>query len=50
MEVAERIGFSGSRPYKKNDNNFVEQKNSTHVGAVIGHLGYDTQERTCPYQ
>jgi len=44
---AEGIEFSRSRPYKKNDNNFVEQKNSTHIRAVIGHLRYDTEkERT----
>jgi len=40
----EGIKFSRSRPYKKNDNNFVEQKNSTHVRAVIGHLRYDTEK------
>jgi len=41
---AEGIEFSRSRPYKKNDNNFVEQKNSTHIRAVIGHLRYDTEK------
>ena len=41
---AEGIEFSRSRPYHKNDNNFVEQKNSTHVRAVIGHLRYDTEK------
>ena len=41
---AEGIKFSRSRPYKKNDNNFVEQKNSTHIRAVIGHLRYDTEK------
>ena len=41
---AEGIEFSRSRPYQKNDNNFVEQKNSTHVRAVIGHLRYDTEK------
>jgi hypothetical protein len=41
---AEGIQFSRSRPYKKNDNNFVEQKNSTHIRAVIGHLRYDTEK------
>jgi len=41
---AEGIQFSRSRPYKKNDNSFVEQKNSTHVRAVIGHLRYDTEK------
>ena len=40
----EGIEFSRSRFYKKNDNNFVEQKNSTHVRAVIGHLRYDTEK------
>lgn len=41
---AEGIEFSRSRPYKKNDNNFVEQKNSTHIRCVIGHLRYDTEK------
>ncbi len=41
---AEGIEFSRSRPYKKNDNNFVEQKNSTHIRRVIGHLRYDTEK------
>jgi len=41
---AEGIEFSRSRPYQNNDNNFVEQKNSTHVRAVIGHLRYDTEK------
>jgi len=39
----EEIQFSRSRPYKKNDNCFVEQKNSTHVRNVVGHLRYDTE-------
>lgn len=38
------IEFSRSRPYKKNDNCFVEQKNSTHVRQVVGYLRYDTEE------
>ena len=41
---AKGIQFSRSRPYKKNDNCFVEQKNSTHVRAVIGHLRYDNEK------
>lgn len=36
--------MSRSRPYKKNDNCFVEQKNSTHVRQVMGYLRYDTYE------
>lgn len=39
---AEGIEFSRSRSYHKKDNNFVKQKNSTHVRAVMGHLRYDT--------
>jgi hypothetical protein len=38
----EGIEFSRSRPYKKNDNCFVEQKNSTHIRGFLGHLRYDT--------
>ncbi len=34
--------LSRSRPYKKNDNCFIEQKNSTHIRAIFGHLRYDT--------
>ena len=41
---AEEIIFNRSRPYKKNDNCFVEQKNSTHVRNFLGHLRYDTEE------
>jgi len=39
-----KIRFSRSRPYHKNDNCFVEQKNSTHVRRTIGHLRYDTKK------
>lgn len=38
------IEFTRSRPYQKNDNCFVEQKNSTHVRQVIGYLRYDTKK------
>lgn len=41
---AEAIEFSRSRSYQKNDNSFVEQKNSTHVRSIIGHLRYDTEK------
>lgn len=40
----ENLKFSRSRPYHKNDNCFIEQKNSTHVRQVIGYLRYDTEE------
>ena len=38
----ENIIFSRSRPNKKNDNCFIEQKNRTHVREIVGHLRYDT--------
>ena len=38
------LRFSRSRPYGKNDNCFVEQKNSTHVRKMVGHQRYDTKE------
>lgn len=39
---AHQIALSRSRPYQKNDNCFVEQKNSTHVRKEFGYLRYDT--------
>ena len=36
------ITFSRSRPYKKNDNCLVEQKNWTHVRKQVGYLRYDS--------
>ena len=42
--VGTELGFSRSRPYKKNDNCLVEQKNNTHVRRLVGYLRYDTQE------
>lgn len=40
----EGLLFSRSRPYKKNDNCLVEQKNWTHVRKCVGYLRYDTEE------
>jgi len=40
----EKLGFSRSRPNKKNDNCFVEQKNWTHVKKYVGYLRYDSKE------
>jgi len=40
----EGIELSRSRPYKKNDNCFIEQKQSTHVRRVFGHFRFDTPE------
>jgi len=38
----EKIRLSRSRPYKKNDNAWVEQKNWTHVRKVVGYRRFDT--------
>ena len=38
------LEFTRSRPYRKNDNFLVEQKNSTHVRRTVGWLRYDTEE------
>lgn len=40
----EKLGFSRSRPYKKNDNCLVEQKNRSHIRRQVGYLRYDTQK------
>lgn len=40
----ERIGFTRSRPYKKDDNAHIEQKNWTHVRKIIGWDRYETPE------
>lgn len=37
------LEFSRSRPYQKNDNCFVEQKNSQNVRRHVGHVRYDLQ-------
>jgi len=36
------LDFSRSRPYKKNDNCLIEQKNHTHVRRLVGYSRYDT--------
>jgi len=38
------LDFSHSRPYKKNDNCLIEQKNGHYVRGNIGYLRYDTKE------
>jgi hypothetical protein len=40
------IRLSRSRPYQKNDNRFVEQKNSTLIRAYLGHDRFDTVAQT----
>jgi len=38
------LEFTRSRPMRKNDNAYIEQKNYTHVRRPLGYLRYDTQE------
>lgn len=38
-----RIQFTRSRPYKKDDNAHIEQKNWTHVRQIFGWQRYDTE-------
>jgi hypothetical protein len=38
------LGFTRSRPYKKNDQAHIEQKNSTHVRRIFGRVRLDKQE------
>jgi len=39
-----KITFTRSRPYQKNDNCFVEQKNYSVVRKAVGYWRYDTEE------
>lgn len=39
-----KITFTRSRPYRKNDNCFVEQKNYSVVRRAVGYARYDTEE------
>ena len=39
---AQEIQFTRGRPYKKNDNAHIEQKNWTHVRKLLGYVRYDT--------
>ncbi|BAL80273.1 hypothetical protein [Caldisericum exile] len=40
----EHITFTRARPYRKNDNCFVEQKNYSVVRRAVGYIRYDTDE------
>jgi len=40
----EKLEFTRSRPNRKNDNAYIEQKNWTHVRKLLGYLRYDTLE------
>jgi hypothetical protein len=39
-----QVKFTRSRPYRKNDNAHVEQKNWTHVRQLFGHERFEHQE------
>jgi hypothetical protein len=41
----QEITFTRSRPYRKNDNCFVEQKNYSVVRRAVGYARYDTEEQ-----
>jgi len=41
---AEQIQFTRGRPYKKDDNAHIEQKNWTHVRKLLGYVRYDTAD------
>lgn len=42
--TSEGLEFTRSRPYRKNDNAYIEQKNYTHVRRPFGYLRYDREE------
>jgi len=42
--IDEHLEFTRSRPGKKNDNAYVEQKNWTHVRKLLGYLRFDTPD------
>ncbi len=40
-----KIQFTRGRPYKKNDNAHIEQKNWTHVRRILGYERYDSEDQ-----
>ena len=42
--IENKITFTRSQPYRKNDSCFVEQKNYSVVRRAVGYLRYDTEE------
>jgi hypothetical protein len=40
----QKLEFTRTRPYRKNDNASIEQKNFTHIRKPLGYLRYDTME------
>jgi len=45
--IKNEITFTRSRPYRKNDSCFVEQKNYSVVRRAVGYLRHDTEEELC---
>lgn len=41
----EDITFTRSRPYRKNDNAHIEQKNNTAIRKMVGYARYDTKQQ-----
>lgn len=39
-----QVNFTRSRPYKKNDNCYVEQRNFTHVRSLFGYSRFESSE------
>ena len=46
LSARPRIAFTRSRPYKKDDNAHIEQKNWTHVRKLVGWDRFDTEKAT----
>jgi len=42
---SENISFTRSRPYRKNDNAHIEQKNNTAIRKMVGYSRYDTEQQ-----
>lgn len=42
--ITNKIQFNRGRPYKKDDNAHIEQKNWTHVRKIFGYLRYDSSQ------
>lgn len=43
-QTAPKVQFTRGRPYKKDDNAHIEQKNWTHVRKLVGYCRYDTEQ------
>jgi len=43
--INKKLTFTRSRPYRKNDQNFIEQKNYSVIRRVLGYARFDTYEQ-----